>query len=344
MSHSSGISVSRDLLERFASARANNDVRWIKAVIEEETVVYVTSAPFGKDLKSDFESFTKHLQPKEPCYIIFRLEDAASTVSSNFQRWLLVTYAPDVAFIKSKMLIASTRDNAKKQLGLNYFAMEMYGSNVNEVSYAEYEHILGQKKTEGPLTVAEIAFKSEANAEVHHGVSREYVHSVQFPMDKQALTELEKMKNGKLTFIHLTVDPEKETIDFDKSGTYVVDDLSNVIPSDSPSFTVFRWKHNFDGSAQDAYVFIYCCPPSSRVKLKMLYSTVNKAAISAIEQSGISITKKVEVESPDELGEDMLMAELHPETPDRPSPLHPSGAKFAKPARPGRGRARITKS
>ena len=180
MSHSSGISVSRDLLERFASARANNDVRWIKAVIEEETVVYVTSAPFGKDLKSDFESFTKHLQPKEPCYIIFRLEDAASTVSSNFQRWLLVTYAPDVAFIKSKMLIASTRDNAKKQLGLNYFAMEMYGSNVNEVSYAEYEHILGQKKTEGPLTVAEIAFKSEANAEVTLSSVRNSEHRLLF--------------------------------------------------------------------------------------------------------------------------------------------------------------------
>jgi hypothetical protein len=39
---------------------------------------------------------------------------------------------------------------------------------------------------------------------------------VQFPMDKQALTELEKMKSGKLTFIQLTVDPEKETIDFEK--------------------------------------------------------------------------------------------------------------------------------
>lgn len=76
----------------------------------------------------------------------------------------------------------------------------------------------------------------------------------------------------------------------------------------------------------------------------MLYSTVNKAAISAIEQSGISITKKVEVDSPEDLGEEMLMAELHPETPDRPSPLHPSGAKFARPARPGRGRARLTKS
>jgi len=163
-------------------------------------------------------------------------------------------------------------------------------------------------------------------------------------MDKQAISELEKMKHGHLTLIHLSVDPEKETIDFEKSGSYSVDDLQNLIPSDSPSFVVFRWKHNFDGSAQDAHIFIYCCPSSARVKLKMLYSTVNKAAISAIEQTGISITKKIEVESPAELGEDRLMEELHPETPDRPSPGHPGGAKFAKPSRPGRGRARMTKS
>ena len=37
-------------------------------------------------------------------------------------------------------------------------------------------------------------------------------------MDKQAIAELEKMKNGKVTFIHLSVDPEKETIDFEKAS------------------------------------------------------------------------------------------------------------------------------
>jgi twinfilin len=73
----------------------------------------------------------------------------------------------------------------------------------------------------------------------------------------------------------------------------------------------------------------------------MLYSTVNKAAISAIEQTGIKITKKVEVESPSELTEDNLMLELHPELSERQTT--PS-TRFAKPARPGRGRARMTKS
>ena len=126
-----------------------------------------------------------------------------------------------------------------------------------------------------------------------------------------------------------------------QSGTYTVGDLSSQIPSNAPSFSLFRWKHQYNGSAEDAFVFIYCCPSSSNVKLKMLYSTVNKAAISAIEQGGIKITKKVEVEGPADLSEDGLMLELHPELADRPSA---TPSRFAKPARPGRGRARLTKS
>lgn len=115
MSHSSGISVSQDLLERFAQARGGNSVRWIKAVIQEESVVYVTDHSNSGNFENDFKAVQGVLDPKEPCYILFRLEDAQNSASSNVQRWLLMTFAPDIAKVKAKMLIASTRDNAKKQ-------------------------------------------------------------------------------------------------------------------------------------------------------------------------------------------------------------------------------------
>eukprot|EP00008_Paramoeba_atlantica_P004970 CAMPEP_0201475920 /NCGR_PEP_ID=MMETSP0151_2-20130828/1233_1 /ASSEMBLY_ACC=CAM_ASM_000257 /TAXON_ID=200890 /ORGANISM="Paramoeba atlantica, Strain 621/1 / CCAP 1560/9" /LENGTH=343 /DNA_ID=CAMNT_0047856133 /DNA_START=27 /DNA_END=1058 /DNA_ORIENTATION=- len=343
MSHSSGISVSKELLEKFAAAREGGAIRWIKAVIDldAELVNFVCEAQFGSSFQSDFESVQPQLQHKEPCYVLFRLEDASNPASSNFQRWLLMTYAPDVALIKAKMLIASTRDNAKKQLGLNYFAMEMYGSTPADLSYAEYENILSSRKTDAPLTAAEVVFRSEAVAEVHHGIQREYVHSVQFPMDKKALSEMDKLKSGSITFVQVQVDPEKETIDYVKSSSSGVGDLPHLIPSDSPSFSLFRWKYNFEGSARDAYVFVYCCPSNSKVKLKMLYSTVNKAAISAIEGAGIKITKKVEVETPGELTEKELLDELHPEAA---AAKKASPARFSKPQRPGKGRARMTRS
>ena len=81
---------------------------------------------------------------------------------------------------------------------------------------------------------------------------------------------------------------------------------------------------------------------NAKVKLKMLYSTVNKAAIGAIEATGLKIAKKVEIESPSELSESELMAELHPVT--NKSQKLGSQNKFSKPMRPGKGRARMTRS
>jgi twinfilin-like protein len=346
MSHSSGITVSHELLEKFADAREHNNVRWIKAVIDmdNELVNFVTSGPMGASIEADFGAVQGHLQPKEPCYILFRLEDSTNSSSSNPQRWLMMTYAPDIALIKAKMLIASTRDNAKKMLGLNYFAMEMYAATKEEMSYAEYDSILNSKKIDAPMTASEVVLKQEARMEIHSGVSREYVHSVQFPMDKAALSACEQVMAGSLTVVQLQVDPEKETIDFVKSGSCDVHDLAAAIPSDAPSFTLFRWRHNHDGGVHDAVVFIYCCPMSAKVKLKMLYSTVNKAAIGAIEETGLKITKKVEVESPSEITEKDLLLELHPETSKNANKKLGQEAKFSKPMRPGKGRARMTRS
>ena len=131
---------------------------------------------------------------------------------------------------------------------------------------------------------------------------------------------------------------------FPQSGTCEINDLKQAIPSDSPSFTLFRWKHSFDGTAQDSYVFIYCCPMAAKVKLKMLYSTVNKAAIGAIEQAGVKIAKKVEIESPSELSEEDLMTELHPMPRASSSQKLTGPNKFSKPMRPGKGRPRMTRS
>lgn len=120
-----------------------------------------------------------------------------------------------------------------------------------------------------------------------------------------------------------------------------VGDLVNQIPADKPSFTLYQWNHNHKGATERSILFIYCCPMSSQVKLKMLYSTVNKAAISAIEGAGLKITNKIEVDTPNDLKEKDLYDQVHPS--DEKATLA-GGTKFARPMRPGKGRARMTKN
>ncbi len=103
------------------------------------------------------------------------------------------------------------------RLGLNYFSQELYGSKADDLSLAEYKNSLESNKyIDTALTSTELHLQKETTLEVHHGVQREYVHSVQFPMDKQAVAEVDNLKKGTKNFVQMEVDPNKETIDFVK--------------------------------------------------------------------------------------------------------------------------------
>jgi hypothetical protein len=69
----------------------------------------------------DFATVQSHMEPKIPCYILFKLDAAEN-------RWLCLSYVPDGSPVKQRMLYASTRDAMKKQLGKSYFVLDMYGS------------------------------------------------------------------------------------------------------------------------------------------------------------------------------------------------------------------------
>jgi twinfilin-like protein len=93
-------------------------------------------------------------------------------------------------------------------------------------------------------------------------------------------------------------------------------------------------------------VFIYTCPPDSKIKEKMLYASCRASVVQAVEQEcGLRISKKVsaaptssrhqpshipqfEAAHPDEIGEAQLIEEFHPKKEVKTT--------FARPKRPGR--------
>jgi len=340
MSHSSGISVSHELLEMFAAARKNGDVRWIMAHIVEESVEFMRDWPLSNNFEADFRKIQEFMEPKKAVYVIVKLDDEGHAGSSKAQKWLLITFAPDIGKVKDKMLIASTRDATKRHLGLNYIAMEMYASCPSDASYEAYKALVDNKESNFVYTASERSLQKEATLEVHHGTVREYVHSVQFPMDKQCITEIHNFKKNSKSLVQMEVNPNSETIDFVKANKALAADLVTEVPADKPSFTLYNWNHTYEGKTQECTLFIYCCPQTSHVKHKMLFSTTQKAAISAIENEGVTISHKLEVDAPEDLKESELFREVHPNT-ERPTIA--GGQKFSRPKRPGKGGARMTR-
>jgi len=333
MTHASNIPVSHQLEETFAKARTEGGIRFIKVVIQDESLIPVSTHPFGASFQSDFEKVAPLFEPKSPSYVIFRLD----TQNATGHEWLLISWVPDGSTVKDRMLYASTRDSLKKQLGKNYFVQnDMFGSELDEFTWDAYQDMLKKPFAPAPLTGSEMHALNEATAEIDHGSTREYVHSVRFPLSSDASNALQSFSASK-NFVQLKVDPNRETIELVSAKKISVSELAHELDRNEPRFTFFKYTHTFKGESIDSNVFIYSNPDNSPIKLRMLYSTVKSVVSAAAEESGIIVERngKIEADDPSEVTAEYLNSALHPVKEQKKG--------FARPARPGKGGARLIK-
>ncbi|KAG8976687.1 Twinfilin-1, partial [Tulasnella sp. 427] len=110
MSAASGISASEDLLREFSNALTDPSVRFLKIAIQNEALVPQGSWPgSANDLSRDLAQLDEILLPDVPAYILARLDTGSD--------WLFISYVPDTAKVRDKMLYASSRAALTKALG-----------------------------------------------------------------------------------------------------------------------------------------------------------------------------------------------------------------------------------
>lgn len=153
---------------------------------------------------------------------------------------------------------------------------------------------------------------------------------VTLPLSQEALEALSLMRaGGFVNLVQLAINMEKETIELAGASTSAIRDFTHVIADDSPRFSFFVFKHEFEGVEEAPLVFIYTCPPDSKIKEKMLYASCRASVVAQVEQEcGLRISRKLEATNPEEIGEAQLIEELHPKKIEKVS--------FARPKRPGR--------
>jgi len=333
MTHSRGIPVCQELADAFNDIRLGNSFRSVKIQIINETLVESGRLGQTDSVENDWAAFQATLEPKIACYIAFRLESR----NEHGDEWVLISYVPDGSPVKERMLYASTRDLLKRQLGYSYFLDELHGSSPDDVSWEMYkQHDRKKGVGDAPLTEAEIQVSAASRMEIDHGHTREYVHSVMFPMSAQAVQALKNLSGGAQNLVQLRIDPDRETIELRQATNASGDSLGNEIPTDEPCFSFFRWDHQFEGANLSPVVFLYSCAESSKVKLKMLYSTVKAAAADAASQQGIEISKKFEITEGADVSEEFFQNEFHPAAAEAKKAMK-------RPTKPGRGPSRITR-
>lgn len=341
MAHQTGIEPNSELVDLISKA-LKGSLRFFKVKIENEALVPAEYSTPKKSWEEDLDVLVQPvLEEKEPCYIFYRLD--TYNVQSNYL-WVFMSYTPDFAPVKLKMLYAATKATIKKAFDASAIVEDMAATSKDELSLAGYKKFEEAKNAAPPLTDAEQELKmlseNEDHADVGTATRHSHLHGIAFPVQKEVMDAVTKFKNGSVTYVQMSVDVKKEVINLESCQDDLdANSIAGLVPEDSPRYHLFSFKHTYEGDYQEAVVFIYSSPGfKSSIKERMLYSSCKEPLVSALEESlGKPIDKKMEITNGSELSESSIMEEVHPKkTIVRAKFLKPKGPQNRRPKSPSK--------
>uniref|UniRef100_A0A8C4QV28 Twinfilin actin-binding protein 1a n=1 Tax=Eptatretus burgeri TaxID=7764 RepID=A0A8C4QV28_EPTBU len=311
MSHQTGITANEALKGFFAKAR-NGDMRLVKVAIEDESLVLAgCKTPIGS-WDVDYDKFVlSNVMDDQPCYLLYRLD------SQNAQgyEWLFITWSPDSSLVRLKMLYAGTRATVKKEFGGGHIKDELFGTQKEDICLCGYKKSLQYDSAPLPLTDAENELQKLKLSEVRTDVSvdskQQHLQGIAFPIEEEALEAMRSFKDGKIDYIQLLVDTEKEIIRLVSTAPTDLDDLPKRVPTNTARYHLFLYKHTHEGDYTESAVFVYSMPGCKcSIKERMLYSSCKGPLIATMEQDlGLQIQRK-RSSVPDVLKRATLMVEI----------------------------------
>ncbi|KAG6008609.1 hypothetical protein E4U21_004249 [Claviceps maximensis] len=330
----SGISASRELQAEFNSLLSSSSTFGLVVGIEKESLVPTATLPSTSHSFADNLAHLKgHLQADAALYLLLKRHAEQPSL-------VAVTYVPDSAPVRQKMLFASTRLALVRELGSEHFRETIFANSAEELTMGGFEKHDAHNKLAAPLTDEEqsLGEVKRAEQEAGSGTGTREIHlskSFAMPMAEDALSALRELKSeAGRTVVMLKINAEKEFVELvdESPRPSSISELSSAISSSEPRFTLFKYNHMYNGTEQCPVLFFYTCPitPGNKsIKNRMLYPLMKRAVLDMAEkEAGLTLEKKFEVEEPAEITEQSVMNDLHPRVATRTG--------FSRPKRPGR--------
>lgn len=339
MSHQTGITANEKLLKVFGKAK-DGKIRAIKVSIENEQLTCAAIQDVKKDWEKDYDRcIVPLIEENIPCYILYRLDKKTSLGSYG---WLLLSYIPDTATIRQKMLYASTKATLKIEFGSSNIQEELHATQIDETTYDGYLKNKKAFSSPAPLTTREEELQELKKTEINTDISTETRHQtlagINFPLTIDTIDAIKDMLKGSYDYLQFQIDLEGEKIQIVKAGNIPLSKIPDEIPADHARYHIYLFKHNHEGDYLESYIFIYSMPGySCSVKERMMYSSCKAPFLDVLKSLGMEIAKKLEISEGSEITDEFLRDELHPK-----QILH--RPQFAKPkGPPNRGAKRLTK-
>jgi len=165
----SGITVSKELQDAFNELVSTPTQRGLLVTINNESLTPLAALPSTTtDFHSDLSTLPAHLKKDAASYVILRRYQNAP------DGYVAVTYVPDSAPVRQKMLFASTRLTLVRELGTERFRESIFVTEMKELEPEGWRKHDASGALKAPLTEEEESLKGikEAEAEERGGTAR----------------------------------------------------------------------------------------------------------------------------------------------------------------------------
>jgi len=303
--------------------------RGLLATIDKETIIPgATISSTSSSFLSDLSNLESHVAPNAALYILLRRAD---DLSSSDRSLVAVTYVPNAAPVRQKMLFASTRLTLVRELGGEHFPESVFTTEASELTAEGWKKHLAHEAKENPLTAEEQSLQDIKDAEAlesrgTRGQGLAQGGRIAIRADDDIAGALRTLgEGGSDNLVQLRMDGASETLQVVSSSTATPSSLSSQIDTKEPRYAFYR--HNDPASS---IVFISTCPSGAKIRERMLYAASRGNVVSlAQNEAGLKVAKKLEATNPDEVTEQVIEDEFKSEEKEEKK-------GFAKPKRPGR--------
>ncbi|KAK9244985.1 hypothetical protein V1506DRAFT_539544 [Lipomyces tetrasporus] len=337
MSNQSGIKASDALLDAFRAFTSDHGARTLLVKIENESLEPGQIIKAEAGYFDDAALLAPYVTDTEPLYILYRTD--RTTISTGL---VLISYIPDAAPVRRKMLYAATRNTLARELGGDRITASFFTTDKREITPDGFRKFAEHDKVSQPLTDEERALRSVREVEATEGFAgtttrKSHVSSgLAFPISQAAATGLAGLNGaaaGEYNLVVLEIDVQNESIELAKQAQIEEPThLHSMISTEQPRYTFFLFRHTVGDVDHESLVFIYTCPGGSKVKERMLYASCRAAIVAEAEAAaGLKVDKRIEAGDGSEITRESLVADLHPQQQE-------NKRAFARPKAPGRRR------
>jgi hypothetical protein len=338
MSSQSGITPSADVVAAAHAFVSSKDRAIVLSINAQSLTVDITNTISGTaDLNKDLDSIISDQLNDIDCYYILLKYD-------DNQKVAFISYVPDNAIVKHKMLYASTKNTLLRSLG-NGISLQpiLFINSSGELTSDGWKKIIQNLNSDIPLTKSEISLKNvrekEFNQSFKNHPTRKLVSdstpNLLFKLDDELDSILSSGNNNLNNLLSLKI--SNECLILAKLSSNMT--LGSLIPElskfeNSPSFHLYTNEESLN-------FFLLVCPSGSKVRDRMVYASNKQGLLNYLKSNGWGFEKIIEIGDPNELELSELKREkvtsIDDETKSIPNPATSNNSlKFAKPKGPRR--------